>query len=171
MTEVANKRPEDPIAYLATYLYNFANNRQTHSRGKIQVKFKDFLIFLFSTISFKQENQQTITGPPQEVDNNNAVPASIDVVTVDPEDSGTEEDSAFNSTSRDEHGQSMLHFAAARAHGRNALFQLLVETEINVAYRDELYRTARDISIQANIPENTIEIDRYVMSIATKGKI
>lgn len=63
----------------------------------------------------------------------------------------------------------MLHFAAARAHGRNALFQLLVETEINVAYRDELYRTARDISIQANIPENTQEIDRYVMSIATKG--
>jgi hypothetical protein len=63
----------------------------------------------------------------------------------------------------------MLHFAAARAHGRNALFQLLMETEINVAYRDELYRTARDISIQANIPENTTEIDRYVMSIATKG--
>ncbi|XP_044261810.1 uncharacterized protein LOC123009499 [Tribolium madens] len=152
LTEVANKRPEDPIAYLATYLYNFANNRQNvHSRGKTQ-----------------QENQQTITGPPQE-DNNKAVPASIEIVTVDPEDSGNEEDSAFSSTSRDEHGQSMLHFAAARAHGRNALFQLLTETEINVAYRDELYRTARDISIQANIPENTIEIDRYVMSIATKG--
>lgn len=64
----------------------------------------------------------------------------------------------------------MLHFAAARAHGRNAMFQLLLETEINVAYRDELYRTARDISIQANIPENTEEIDRYVLHIATKGK-
>lgn len=63
----------------------------------------------------------------------------------------------------------MLHFAAARAHGRNALFQLLVETEINVGYRDELYRTARDISIQANVPENTMEIDRYVIHIATKG--
>lgn len=63
----------------------------------------------------------------------------------------------------------MLHFAAARSHGRNALFQLLMETEINVGYRDELYRTARDISIQANIPENTLEIDRYVIEIATKG--
>lgn len=63
----------------------------------------------------------------------------------------------------------MLHFAAARAHGRNALFQLLLETEINVSYRDELYRTARDISIQAGIIENTAQIDRYVLHIATKG--
>lgn len=45
LTEVANKRPEDPIAYLATYLYNFArnrnsagNNRALESRGEIQVK-------------------------------------------------------------------------------------------------------------------------------------
>lgn len=64
----------------------------------------------------------------------------------------------------------MLHFAAARTHGRNALFQLLLETEINIGLRDELYRTARDISIQANIPENTAQIDRYVLEIATKGK-
>lgn len=65
----------------------------------------------------------------------------------------------------------MLHFAAARAHSRNALFQLMVETEINITYRDELYRTARDISIQANLPENTEEIDRYVLHIATKGTL
>lgn len=47
LTEVANKRPEDPIAYLATYLYNFARNRNSagnnnrallESRGEIQVK-------------------------------------------------------------------------------------------------------------------------------------
>lgn len=38
LTEVANKRPEDPIAYLATYLYNFANNRNNvKSKEKIQV--------------------------------------------------------------------------------------------------------------------------------------
>lgn len=70
---------------------------------------------------------------------------------------------------QDEHGQSMLHFAAARSHGRNALFQLLQETNINIGYRDELYRSARDISIQANIPENTNEIDKYVLFIACKG--
>lgn len=64
----------------------------------------------------------------------------------------------------------MVHFAAARAHGRNALFQLLIETEINIGYRDELYRTARDVSIQANLSENTAQIDMYVIHIATKGK-
>lgn len=63
----------------------------------------------------------------------------------------------------------MVHFAAARTHGRNALFQLLSETEINIGYRDELYRTARDISIQANLTENTNQIDKYVIHIATKG--
>lgn len=36
LTEVANKRPGDPIAYLATYLYNFANNKNK-SRPKTQV--------------------------------------------------------------------------------------------------------------------------------------
>ncbi|KAJ8947955.1 hypothetical protein NQ318_021052 [Aromia moschata] len=118
---------------------------------------------------FKENQQQIVTGSPILADDNNAVPANIDVVTIEPDENNSEDESAFNTASRDEHGQSMLHFAAARAHGRNALFQLLLETEINVAFRDELYRTARDISIQANIPENTEEIDRYVLYIATKG--
>lgn len=64
----------------------------------------------------------------------------------------------------------MLHFAAARSHGRNALFHLLLDIEINVGYRDELYRTARDISIQANLSENQAQIDKYIIYIATKGK-
>ncbi|CAG9761050.1 unnamed protein product [Ceutorhynchus assimilis] len=114
------------------------------------------------------QHQQIIIGDAQTANENQAVPATIDVVTVEPDDGGDDE-SAFNSTSRDEHGQSMIHFAASRAHGRNALFQLLLESEANIAYRDELYRTARDISIQANVPENTVEIDRYVLNIATNG--
>lgn len=71
---------------------------------------------------------------------------------------------------QDEHGQSMLHFAAARTHTRNALFQLLQESDISLGYRDELYRTARDVSIQANVHENTAEIDRWVLHLAARGK-
>lgn len=64
----------------------------------------------------------------------------------------------------------MLHFAAARTHTRNALFQLLQESDVSIGYRDELYRTARDVSTQANVPENTTEIDRYVLHLAARGK-
>lgn len=71
---------------------------------------------------------------------------------------------------QDEHGQSILHFAAARSHGRNALFQILQEADINVGYRDELYRTARDVAIQANIPENIQDIDKWVLFMAARGK-
>jgi hypothetical protein len=71
---------------------------------------------------------------------------------------------------QDEHGQSMLHFAAARSHGRNALFQMLQEADINIGYRDELYRTARDVAIQANIPENIQDIDKWVLYMGARGK-
>jgi len=71
---------------------------------------------------------------------------------------------------QDEHGQSILHFAAARSHGRNALFQMLQEADINIGYRDELYRTARDVAIQAHIPENIQDIDKWVLYMAARGK-
>lgn len=69
----------------------------------------------------------------------------------------------------DEHGQSMLHFAAARQHGKNALFQLIEESGVSLSYRDEIYRTARDVSLQASQPENCKELDRYVLSLAARG--
>lgn len=64
----------------------------------------------------------------------------------------------------------MLHFACARSHGRNALIQLIEDSGVSIAYRDELYRTARDVSMQATQPENTREIDKYVLSLAARGK-
>lgn len=71
----------------------------------------------------------------------------------------------------DEHGQSMLHFAAARQHGKNALFQLIEESGVSLTYRDEIYRTARDVSLQASQPENCKEIDRFVLSLAARGEL
>lgn len=70
---------------------------------------------------------------------------------------------------QDEHGQSVLHFACARSHGRNALIQLIEDSGISIGYRDELYRTARDVSMQATQPENTRDIDKYVLSLAARG--
>ena len=64
----------------------------------------------------------------------------------------------------------MLHFAAARQHGKNALFQLIEESGVSLTYRDEIYRTARDISLQASQQDNCKEIDRFVLSLAVKGR-
>jgi hypothetical protein len=47
---------------------------------------------------------------------------------------------------------------------------MLEEVDINIGYRDELYRTARDVAIQASIPENIQDIDKWVLYMAARGK-
>jgi len=76
----------------------------------------------------------------------------------------------MNNIPQDEHGQSMIHFAAVRSYSKDGLYHLLLETQVNVGFRDELYRTARDVAEQANIRENIEEIDRYVMYLAARGE-
>ncbi|XP_046994004.1 uncharacterized protein LOC124606083 [Schistocerca americana] len=150
LKEIADKRPQDPVTYLATYLFNAANNHKS--------------------IGNMQENNRLIAPPPPAKGRLEAAPIPSD---MDPQEADIEEvpETPENSAiDRDEHGQSMLHFAAARAHGRNGLFQLLQETGLNAGYRDELYRTARDVAIQANIPDNIHDIDKWVLHLAANGE-
>lgn len=79
-------------------------------------------------------------------------------------------ESTFSNPNRDEHGQSMIHFAAVRSYSKDGLYHLLLETQVNVGFRDELYRTARDVAEQANIRENVEEIDRFVVYLAARGE-
>lgn len=72
---------------------------------------------------------------------------------------------------QDEHGQSLLHFACARSHGPNALVQLIDDSGVSITYRDELYRTARDVAFQASQPDNAVEIDQFVMGHAARGEV
>lgn len=46
---------------------------------------------------------------------------------------------------------------------------MIQETSLNLGFRDELYRTARDVAVQANLQQNVQEIDKYVISLAAKG--
>lgn len=151
LTEVANLRPTDPIAFLANYLQNFTNE------GKPKTT---------ATKKSATEKKPTLT------QNNSKPKSGIPVKQKIVEDFIDDDtDSTPGSEERDEHGQSMLHFAAARQHGKNALFQLIEEARVSVTYRDEIYRTARDVSLQASQPENCKEIDRYVLSLAARGEI
>lgn len=42
---------------------------------------------------------------------------------------------------------------------------------MSITFRDELYRTARDVSMQASQPDNVKEIDRYVLSLCARGDL
>ncbi|GBP33846.1 hypothetical protein EVAR_20957_1 [Eumeta japonica] len=158
LTEVANVKPKDPIAFLASFLHNFPE----HEKPRLGTQESNVVV---TREAAEAESEQPPPAPRP--------PRPIDVVTVEPQPPRAQHspdapEAAFSSADRDEHGQSMLHFAAARTHTRNALFQLLQESDINLAYRDELYRTARDVSIQANVAENTVEIDRWVLHLAAR---
>ncbi|XP_053691986.1 uncharacterized protein LOC128740472 [Sabethes cyaneus] len=178
LTEVANKRPADPITYLATYLYNFANQNRTKTSASSQTsagkndRNNNSIEFEVKEDSDKElegsaRTEETVKVLPQngamaesEIDKDDQGPPS-------PDGSG----SAPSSYNRDEHGQSMLHFACARSHGRNGLIQLIEQSGTSITYRDELYRTARDVSLQATQPDNAKEIDRYVLGLAARGDL
>jgi hypothetical protein len=161
LTEVANLRPNDPIAFLANYLQNFSTDKPktTATKKPGTAKKQD---------QKPAENVHSLMPPKAPQSGKAAAPIKQKSIENFIEDEDT--DATPGSEDRDEHGQSMLHFAAARQHGKNALFQLIEEAGISVTYRDEIYRTARDVSLQASQPENCKEIDRYVLSLAAKGE-
>ncbi|XP_071575413.1 uncharacterized protein [Temnothorax nylanderi] len=149
LTEVANARPKDPITYLATYLYNFA------SKNKANEQESDVLIIP----DREEENLDNVEN--HTFDDDAGYPRSPD---------SDVPESTFSNPNRDEHGQSMIHFAAVRSYSKDGLYHLLLETQVNVGFRDELYRTARDVAEQANIRENVEEIDRFVVYLAARGE-
>jgi Dpy-30 motif len=167
LTEVATARPADPIAFLANYLYNFTNQpkprtSQTSSRS------------ITKSVAEVEPQPQQVQPQKMEAMARPEVPVTKkpqfnDNAGDDSADESSANSSAPSSEDRDEHGQSMLHFACARSHGKNALYQLIEETGTSVTYRDELYRTARDVSLQATQPDNAKEIDRYVLNLAARG--
>lgn len=161
LTEIAEKRPTEPILYLANFLHNFAKN----NAQPVPVQ------------QSRQGTSHSVSGllgqPTSGYSNNSVAPNTYNQSNgpVEETTSSPELDDASSTTDdRDEHGQSMLHFACARPHSRNALLTLIEESEVNITYRDELYRTARDVSLQANQPANAKQIDHYVLSLAAKGK-
>ncbi|XP_066603426.1 uncharacterized protein [Prorops nasuta] len=149
LTEVANNRPKDPVTYLATYLYNFANKNKVDEEEE-------------SNVMIIPEGENGADGSGDDQDEDDAGYPQSPVSDV-PE-------STFSNSNRDEHGQSMLHFAVARSYSRDGLYNFLQEAQVNVGFRDELYRTARDVAELSDIPQNVVEIDRWVVYLAARGE-
>lgn len=167
LTEVANTRPNDPIAFLANYLQNFNLEPKPKISEKTPSTEKPATKATPSVVKSQPPPKNGKIEKP--IPKTEIKPQPMKAKSVENLLDEDDTDATPGSEERDEHGQSMLHFAAARQHGKNALFQLIEESAINVTYRDEIYRTARDVSLQASQPENCKEIDRFVLSLAAKG--
>lgn len=178
LTQVAQKRPQDPLQYLSNYLQNFVATRNTNGRTLVQAAIHSGSSHTNSTALVNSNP----TPPAQpniptsrmnghvKYDNTDNIDA--DAVQQLEDDENDESDAALSKRleERDEHGQSMLHFASARSHRRGGLLQLIEESKADITYRDELYRTARDVALQANQVVNAKDIDRYLISLAVVGK-
>ncbi|KAH8253993.1 hypothetical protein KR032_007931, partial [Drosophila birchii] len=166
LTEIANKRPRDPVAYLTNYLQHFMGERKPMTEVQVHSGSSKASTNSTSTLAMAKSNA-TRNGPG---------PTNADLIELDARSLVEEEDAegalaVQHLEERDEHGQSMLHFACARSHRRGALYTLIEESGIDITYRDELYRTARDVSLQANQPNNAAEIDRYILAQAVIGDV
>lgn len=171
LTEIANKRPKDPVAYLAGYLQQFMGERKPLTEAVVH-----------SGSSKASSNSTALARSNSKLSSSRNSHTHADIIELDArslaeahEGEEEEDDEAAalamqHLEERDEHGQSMLHFACARSHRRGALYTLIEESRIDVTYRDELYRTARDVALQANQPNNAVEIDRFVLAQAVSGR-
>ncbi|XP_026842442.1 uncharacterized protein LOC6590088 isoform X4 [Drosophila persimilis] len=158
LTEIANKRPKDPVAYLTGYLQHFMGERKPITEVEVHTG--------------TSTSNAMVKSNPMLVGSRNGI-GNADLIELDARSLAEEEDilTVQHMEERDEHGQSMLHFACARSHRRGALYTLIEESGVDISYRDELYRTARDVSLQANQPNNAAEIDRYILAQAAIGQV
>ncbi|XP_051164058.1 uncharacterized protein LOC127283319 isoform X3 [Leptopilina boulardi] len=143
LTEVVKSRPEDPESNVL-----IIDDREEETNDNIEDDDED-------------DDDDDDLGYPQTPENE---PDLSETPEINPAESN------FNQTNRDEHGQSILHFAAVRSHTHDALFHLLQESQINIGYRDEFYRTGRDIAETSHVPDNAKEIDRWVVFLAARGE-
>ncbi|GIY37788.1 tankyrase-1 [Caerostris extrusa] len=156
-----NRDSRDPIGYLATYLYQYAA-RKTISRENDE-----------GESSQETEGNSSPLKPDASLRNEEPKPSEdssrtpLEVVREDPEfDEEDEDEFALefedHTKMKDEEGQTVLHFAAARVHPDGSFYALLSHAEVLLAERDSLYRTCRDVAEDSGQEENAAAVDRFV---------
>ncbi|XP_058975955.1 uncharacterized protein LOC101893623 isoform X6 [Musca domestica] len=182
LTQVAQKRPQDPLQYLTNYLQTFVAQRNTNGRTVVRAAVHSGSSHTDSTALAANSQTDSLEEKPivpTSRMNGHVTRDKGEDIETDPaqqqiyDEDADEAEAALSKRleERDEHGQSMLHFASARSHRRGGLLQLIEESKVDITYRDELYRTARDVALQANQVVNAKDIDRYLISLAIVGDV
>ncbi|XP_076030921.1 uncharacterized protein LOC143019110 [Oratosquilla oratoria] len=145
LSDVNRARPKDPISRLACCLY-----------------------------SYRYINPSTPDSPaprsPSVPMSGGSDQSTIAMQNAFDQYNGNTDSSYFPLQTRDRNGQSILHYAAATPHRRGAFFRLIAESGCNLAYRNHEYQTARDVASEAGIEENVMDIDKWIIRLAVKGR-
>jgi len=89
---------------------------------------------------------------------------------VETQEDPEEQSSPEQQQMRDERGQSVLHFAASRPGGAQTIFSFLQNPAVNLAWRDENLKTARDVAAEMGRVENVMSVDSFIVTLALQGK-
>jgi len=194
LTEVSQERPEDPIEFLSNFLRKYHSEKEGTTSVTSEVASMVSSEPLASQLENTDEQQMSINAeddlasplnPPDDLlpdspgsesdDSEEMIRRLDDEVddAIDGVDKEEEEEEERNlreqQQMRDDKGQSVLHFASSRPGGGQTIFSFLQNPAVNLAWRDEKLKTARDVASELGRLENAMSIDSYVISLAVQG--
>jgi hypothetical protein len=73
--------------------------------------------------------------------------------------------------SKNTYGQTYLHFIASRSQGSSTFYKVLEHGNHLIAERDVFYRTARDVALQFNLPNNVQLLDKFIIDLFVQGRM
>ncbi|XP_076319726.1 uncharacterized protein LOC143230311 isoform X2 [Tachypleus tridentatus] len=163
--EIDRLQPDDPIAYLAMWLYSYVsykaskeksvtqNDTRSHNKENSMPEIEKAL--KEQTQNLRNQRKKIMTAHSYEgYENENSIDEANDNSSFQFED---------QTKMKDEVGQTVLHFAAMQSHQNDSFYNLLRQTEILLGERDENYNTVRDIAEQAGQWDNVQMLDQYII--------
>lgn len=176
LSEIVERRPFDPIEYLANYLYKYSENKKNErkeaelnalieklrieeeiNRQKQEEMRKELEAIQLAEENFRKEKEAEERAKKEAEE---LAKRKQELANMPPPLPAVKEEDEYLIV---EFGETKLH-AAAAVRGSN-LVELIKTANINLASRNSQYLNARDIAEKAEIAENVKQLDDYVCDL------